>query len=68
VSRSRDLDAAVHAAHLRWFAQLPAQRQLAHLRGFDGLPPRARVDLTTHKGRIAAHAKRHPHPRGGGRR
>ena len=68
MSRYRDLDAAVRAAHLRWFALLPTQAQLAHLRDFDGLPPRARVDLTTHKGRIAAHARRHRRPRGGGRR
>ena len=52
-------DRELRRAHLRWFAQLPKQRQRDHLHTFDGPPPRARVDLTTPTGRIAAHAKRH---------
>ena len=64
---NRHRDAELRRAHLRWFARLSAQQQLAHLRDYDGLPPRARVDLASHQGRIAAHAKRH-RPRGGGRR
>jgi hypothetical protein len=67
VSRHRDQETAVRATHLRWFALLSMQAQLAHLHEFDGLPPRAHIDLTTHRGRIAAHAKRH-RPRGGGGR
>jgi hypothetical protein len=67
VSEHHDRDAARHRAHLRWFSQLPAQRQLDDLRDYDGLPPRARVDLTTRQGRIAAHSKRHRRPRGGRR-
>jgi len=66
VSEHQDRAAALHRTHLRWFAQLFAQ-QLDHLREFDGLPPRARVDLTTRQGRIAAHARRHRRVRGGGR-
>jgi hypothetical protein len=68
VSRHRDQEAALRAAHRRWFALLSREAQLAHLREFDGLPPRAHIDLTTHRGRIAAPAKRHRPRRGGGRR